>query len=66
MEEQVGHSQPRGLVILPFLSYVNHSCCPNTYIQSKKDHIVLRSIFPINKGEQVKILLIYLNVFKRQ
>lgn len=50
---QVVSPSCRGMMLLPFTSLINHSCAPNSFMQFKRNHIVLYSDMPIKKGEQV-------------
>lgn len=42
-----------GAALYPLLSLTNHSCDPNVVRHSYRDNVVLRTIQPVNKGEQV-------------
>lgn len=52
-KEKPDDSAQRGIVFTPFLSMLPHSCVPNTFLQFKRDCVVLHAILPIKKGEQV-------------
>lgn len=54
-----------GAGLYAILSLINHSCDPNVVRHSYRDTIVLRSIKPLKKGEQVLIKLINENLISK-
>ncbi|KAG4066123.1 hypothetical protein HA402_010325 [Bradysia odoriphaga] len=42
-----------GVSLFNISSYVNHACMPNAVRLTTADHLILRTIRPINKGEQI-------------
>lgn len=42
-----------GAGVFNISSYINHSCMPNTVRLTTPDHMILKTIRPINKGEQI-------------
>lgn len=47
------HDQVLGLGVYPAPSLVNHSCDPNCVVLFRGKQLLLRSVLPINPGEQV-------------
>ncbi|XP_076242049.1 protein-lysine N-methyltransferase SMYD4 isoform X2 [Calliopsis andreniformis] len=52
-EERGLEAAERGVAVMPFCSLINHSCSSNILRHSKSNHIVIYTIYPIEKGEQV-------------
>lgn len=48
------HMKECGTVVGGLISLLNHSCYPNTFLQFKRDCLVMHATVPIKKGEQVK------------
>lgn len=53
MEAQGLMMKELAIIILPFCSYINHSCNNNVLRQSRSKHILLYASEPIRKDEQV-------------
>lgn len=48
------NSEDRGAALMPFLSLINHSCNPNILRVSRSAHIIVYTMYPIKKDEQVQ------------
>ncbi|KAK2749771.1 hypothetical protein FQN55_003007 [Onygenales sp. PD_40] len=49
------YSEPIGLCIIPFASYINHSCDPNAYIGFDGPLMYLKTLRDVKHGEQIYI-----------